>query len=137
MWWKRLSKLWSGSSSDDKSADGRKPTPSAQSLEALLQELRARSEDIHPSDVVLFPEPLRSTVNFAIRIGRINLTEMAKRLNMNTARTREIADVLVARHLLYVSPKSDESETIYETRVSSMTRPLTRPPSDIWKKLDD
>ena len=136
MWWKKLSRLWGGSSSASK-VEEYKPAPASDPIEALLQELRGRSEDIHPSDVMLFPEPLRSTVNFAIRIGRINLTEMAKRMNKDKIKTREIADVLVARHLLYISPTSDEKETTYETRVSSMTRPLTRPASDIWKKLDD
>jgi hypothetical protein len=134
MWWKKLSSA--GRNSSEKKEDPR-PVRSSDPLEALLQELRERIEDIHPSDVVLFPEPLRSTVNFAIRIGRISLSDMAKRMNMDKAKTKEIADLLVKRNLLHIAAESNETETIYQTRLSAKTRPLTRPASDLWKKLDD
>lgn len=108
-----------------------------QELQRLLDELRSRTEDIRPSDVVGFSEPLRSTLNFAQRIGRISLTEMADMLAIERRDARKIAHLLVARKLLHVSSPSSAQETYYETRLSAMTRPLSRPAPDIWKKVDD
>ena len=108
-----------------------------QALDRTLDELRARTDDIRPSDVVGFSEPLRSTLNFALRIGRISLTELVGMLEIEREPARQIAGFLVARNLLHVSAQSSESETYYETRLSAQTRPLRRPPPDIWKKVDD
>jgi hypothetical protein len=106
-------------------------------LQDTLDELRSRAEDIRPSDVVSFSEPLRSALNFAQRIGRISLTEMAGMLAIERRHARQIAQLLVARKLLHISPLSSPTETYYETRLSAMTRPLSRPAPDIWKKVDD
>jgi hypothetical protein len=108
-----------------------------QELDRTLSELRAGTDDIRPSDVVSFSEPLRSALNFALRIGRISLTELAGRLEIGRDPASQIADFLVRRNLLHVSALSSESETYYETRLSALTRPLRRPPPDIWKKVDD
>jgi len=35
-----------------------------------------------------------------------------------------------------VSRFSNSEETYYESRISALSRPLSRPPSDIWKKID-
>lgn len=106
-------------------------------LERALQELKAGAEDIRPSDVVMFSEPLRSVLSSAVRRGQISLTELAEQLEFTREQTSQVADILVARNLFRLSPRSTDEEPYYETRMSSMTRPLTRPPSDIWKKLDD
>jgi hypothetical protein len=108
-----------------------------QGLDRTLDELRARTDDIRPSDVVSFSEPLRSTLNSALRIGRISLTDLAGMLEVERGPARKIAGFLVARNLLHISASSSESETYYETRLSAQTRPLHRPPTDIWKKVDD
>jgi hypothetical protein len=49
---------------------------------------------------------------------------------------KRIADLLIKRHLFDLSRFATEAEPYYEARLSAMTRPLTRPPSDIWKKID-
>jgi hypothetical protein len=49
-------------------------------FETMIKELEERQEDIRPSDVVLFSEPMRSAVNFVIRLGRFSLTEFAEKL---------------------------------------------------------
>jgi hypothetical protein len=108
-----------------------------QGLDRTLNELQARTDDIRPSDVVSFSEPLRSTLNFALRIGRISLTDLAGMLEIERDPARKIASFLVARKLLHVSANSSETETYYETRLSAQTRPLHRPPPDIWKKVDN
>ena len=106
-------------------------------FEIAIKELESRKEDIRPSDVVLFSEPLRSSVNFVIRLGRFSLTEFAEKLpNFTRDEVKRIADLLVLRHLFDVSRFSTEAEPYYEARLSAMTRPLSRPPSDIWKKID-
>lgn len=137
MWWQKLSKL--GKSRREQAAAGkdRSANDGVFDLEQTLHEMRERTEDIRPSDVVLLPEPLRSTLNFAIRVGRISLTDFAKMMKLNIAQSRQLTELLVARNILHNSRLSNEKETFYETRLSAMTRPLTRPPSDIWKKLDE
>ncbi len=106
-------------------------------FERALSEVSAGKGDIRPSDVVVFSEPLRTALNRAIRIGRISLTDLAKEMDLEREQTREIAAILIIRHLFQLSAFSNEKETFYETRLSAMTRPMARPPSDIFKKLDN
>lgn len=101
-----------------------------------LKELEARTEDIRPSDVVLFSEPLRTALNFVIRLGRFSLTEFAEKLEFTREQTGRIAEILIERNLFVKSRFSNAEETFYESRLSALTRPLSRPPSDIWKKID-
>ena len=105
-------------------------------FQTALKELEERKEDIRPSDVVLFSEPLRSALNFVIRLGRFSLTEFAEKLEFTLEQSKQLADILVARNLFAVSRFSNAEETFSESRLSAMTRPLSRPPSDIWKKID-
>ncbi len=105
--------------------------------ELAVKELEERTEDIRPSDVVLFSEPLRSALNFVIRLGRFSLTEFAEKLEFTRDETKKIADMLVERNLFEVSRFSNAEETFYEARLSALTRPLKRPPSDLWKKIDE
>jgi len=102
----------------------------------ILGELKDGVDDIRPSEVVTFSEPLRSTLNLAIRNGRMSLTEFSTQLEIEREEAREIAEVLITRRLFVVSSLSNEQETHYETRVSAMTRPMKRPPMDLLKKLD-
>jgi hypothetical protein len=104
--------------------------------EIAIKELEARTEDIRPSDVVLFSEPLRSALNFAIRLGRFNLTEFAEKLEFTREETRKIADLLVKLNLFEVTKFSTLEETYYQSRISGGTRPLNRQPSGIWKKIE-
>jgi hypothetical protein len=101
-----------------------------------LKELEDRTEDIRPSDVVLFSEPLRSALNFAIRLGRFSLTEFAEKLEFTRDETKKIADLLVERNLFEVTKFSTAEETYYQSRLSAMTRPMKRVALDVWKKLD-
>ena len=105
-------------------------------FEVVLKELQTHTEDVRPSDVVLFSEPLRSALNFVIRLGRFSLTEFAEKLEFPREDTKKIADLLVERKLFEVTRFSTAEETYYQARLSASTRPLTRPPSDIWKKID-
>lgn len=137
--WRRKSNKAQKAADEEQSRAGNNANNEGQfDLERILKELGERREDIRPSDVVMFPEPLRSTLNTAIRIGRISLTDFAKLMGgMDVENARQLTELLAARNLFHVSPLSDDKETYYETRLSAMTRPLTRPPSDIWKKLDE
>jgi len=103
----------------------------------IISELKAGSEDIRPSDVVTYSEPLRSALNLAVRNAMMSLTELEKELQIGHEQAREVAELLVARHLFVKSALSNEKETFYETRLSAMTRPMKRPPLDLLKKLDD
>jgi hypothetical protein len=106
-------------------------------FEVSIKELEERQEDLRPSGVVLLSEPLRSAVNFVVRLGRFSLTEFAEKLpEFNREQVKQIADILIKRKLFDLSRFATEAEPYYEARLSAMTRPLTRPPSDIWKKID-
>ena len=104
--------------------------------EIAIKELEARTEDLRPSDVVLFSEPLRSALNFAIRLGRFSLTEFEEKLGFTREETKNIADILVKLNLFEVTRFSTAEETYYQSRISGGTRPLNRQPSGIWKKIE-
>jgi len=101
-----------------------------------LKELEASTEDIRPSDILLFSEPLASALNFVIRLGRFSLTEFSEKLDFTQGQAKKLADILVKRNLFEVTKFSTAEESYYQSRISGGTRPLKRPPSDIWKKLD-
>lgn len=104
--------------------------------ELAVRELEERTEDIRPSDIILFSEPLRSALNFVIRLGRFSLTEFVEKLPFTREETKRLADLLVQRNLFSVASYSTAEETYYESRLTAMTRPLKKPPSDIWKKAN-
>ena len=136
MWWKKLSRSGKSEESPNKQISevaGDGPFD----FERTLRELSERKDDIRPSDVVVFAEPLRSTLNFAIQIGKISLTDFANMMSIDISQARQLTELLVARNLLHVSPFSNKNEVFYETRVSTMTRPLVRVKNNILKKLDE
>jgi len=106
-------------------------------FERALQELKSGNEDIRPSDVVVFSEPLRSALNQAIRVGRISLTDFLKLLDLDREQGKQIISILVERHLFFISTFTSQVDTFYETRLSASTRPMTRLRPDVWKKVDD
>jgi predicted transcriptional regulator len=105
-------------------------------FERTLLELQNRKDDIRPSDVILFSEPLRSALNFVIRLGRFSLTEFNEKLGFTREQARRVTELLIQRNLIVVSRFSTTEETYYESRLSALTRPLSRPSLDIWKKID-
>ncbi|MBI5952120.1 MAG: hypothetical protein HY865_10710 [Chloroflexi bacterium] len=102
----------------------------------ILKELELRVEDIRPSDIVLFSEPLRTALNFTVRVGRFSLTEFTERLGFTREESKTIADFLVKLNLFEVNKYSTAEETYYMSRISGATRPMKRPPSGIWKKIE-
>lgn len=106
-------------------------------FELAIKELEERKDDIRPSDVVMFSEPLRSALNTVIRLGRFSLTEFNESLPFSREEVKKIADLLIQRNLFVLSRFATEREPYYEARLSAMTRPLKRPPSEFWKKIDD
>jgi len=105
-------------------------------FERTVSELQNRKEDIRPSDVILFSEPLRSALNYVIRLGRFSLTEFSEKLGFTREQARKVTELLIQRNLIVVSRFSTTDETYYESRLSALTRPLSRPSLDIWKKID-
>jgi len=95
-----------------------------------IKELEAVTEDIQPSDIMLFSEPLGSALYFVNRIGRFSLTEFSEKLEFTREETKNILDILVKRNLFAVSKFSTVEETFYESHHSA----LSRPSSGIWKK---
>lgn len=105
--------------------------------ETALRELSARAGDIKPSDVILFSEPLRSALNFVIRLRRFPLQTFAEKLGVTREEARQIADLLAQRNLFHKQPSpADADETFYEARLSAPARPVSKKPLDIWKKIE-
>jgi hypothetical protein len=104
--------------------------------ELALNQIQANKTDMMPSDILGFSEPLRSALNAMVRLGRFSLTEFTTQLGFTREQTKNIADALVQRKLFEIATYSTEKETYYVAHLSGSTRPLTRPPSDIWKKID-
>lgn len=104
--------------------------------ELALKQIQANKADMMPSDILGFSEPLRSALNAMVRLGRFSLTEFTEKLGFTREETKIIANALVKRKLFEVASYSNEQETFYVSHLSGSTRPLTRPPSDIWKKID-
>ena len=120
MRWKKLSK--GGKSSDEQKAKAADDGPF--DFERTLRELQERKENLRPSDAVLFPKPLRSTLRFAIRIGKISLTDFAKMMELDISQARRLAELLEARKLFHASPFSNDKEIFYDAGLSLITRPL-------------
>jgi hypothetical protein len=106
--------------------------------EIAFRELSSRTGDVKPSDVVLFSEPLRSALNFVIRLKRFSLATFCEKLGFTRYQSRRIADILVERHLFFLQPDpSNPDEIFYEARLSAPARPSTiRKSVDIWKKIE-
>ena len=122
MWWKKLSKT--GKPSDEQTVKATDDGPF--DFERTIRELQERKEDLLPSDAALFPEPLRSTLSFALRIGKISLTDFAKMMRLDVSQARRLAELLMARKLFRFSPFSSKKETFYEAGSASITCPLPR-----------
>ena len=84
---------------------------SESTYEIAMKELEARTEDIRPSDVVLFSVPLRSALSFVIRLGRFSLSEFEEKLEFTRDETKKVADLLVERNLFEVTRFSTAEET--------------------------
>jgi hypothetical protein len=122
MWWKKSSK--GDKSSDEQTVKAADDGPF--DFERTVRELQERKEDLRPADAALFPEPLRSTLNFAIRIGKISLTDFANRMELDIPQARRLAELLMERKLFRFSPFSNKKETFYDAGSASITRPLPR-----------
>jgi len=87
-------------------------------FEQIIQELEIKKEPIRLPDVVMFSEPLRSTLNYALQAKRFNLTDLSGQLQFTREQARRIAALLIERGFLdvHASPFDDEPE--YETRLS-------------------
>lgn len=106
-------------------------------FDEICKQLRDRKDDLFPTDVNVFPEPLLSTLHYALRVGRISLSELMKRLDVKAEQGRELADLLVKRNLFRLSAFSKTDDVFYETRLSTSTRPLMRPKLGVWKNTDE
>ena len=120
MWQKKANK--SDGASDEQATGAVDDAPF--DVERILSELHEREEDIGPADVALFPEPLRSTLNFAIQIGKISLEDFASRLGLDIPQARRLAALLAAKKFFRISSFSAGQAIFYEVGHASITRPL-------------
>jgi hypothetical protein len=95
-------------------------------LDRALHELKKGKGDIRPDDVVTFSEPLASALNQAIRLGRFSFSVFAELLKADSGQAQQIMNILVQRHLFYLSAFTSSNDTFYETRLSASTQPLQR-----------
>lgn len=83
----------------------------------IIQELESSKDNIRSSEVVMFSEPLRSTLSFALKKKSFNLTEFAEKLQFTREQSRRIAEILVERNFLNILTSPYDEEPKYETRV--------------------
>jgi len=84
----------------------------------IIQELESSKENILPAEVVMFSEPLRSTLDFALDHKRFNLSEFTEQLKFTREQSRRIAELLTERNFLNILTSPYEEEPQYETRFS-------------------
>jgi hypothetical protein len=84
---------------------------------------------------MFFSDPLRSTLNFVNRAGKVSLTELTEKLGFTREEAKQVADVLLARKFFTLASASTEEEPIYESHLSSASRPARRPAPDLWGKI--
>lgn len=106
-------------------------------FESICKQIKGHKGEIRAADLDSLPEPVCSTLQYVLRIGRISLTDFSKRLDVKPEQARQLADLLVARNLFQLSSFSNPQEIFYETRHTTVTRPLARPLLGSWKKIDD
>jgi hypothetical protein len=87
-------------------------------FEQIIQELETSKSAIRLSDVVMFSEPLRSTLNFAMQAKRLNLTQVTDELKFTRDQSRQIAALLVERGFLKILSSPYDEEPEYETHLA-------------------
>ena len=107
-------------------------------LGSFLQELKDRpQEQIMPSDVVKFSDPLRAVFTHATREGKITFSKMNVILDLTEAETQQVVDYIVEKGFL-CAPSPLDIEPVYETRFEVRTRRKEDViPKDILSKLDN
>jgi len=87
-------------------------------FEQIIQELESSKEAIRSADVVMFSEPLRSTLNFALQTKRFNLTQITEELKFTREQSRRIVALLVERSFLKILSSPYDQEPEYETQLA-------------------
>ena len=87
-------------------------------FDQIVQELEISKEAIRLSDVVMFSEPLRSTLNFALQAKHFNLTEFTENLKFTRDQSRQIAELLAERGFLKILSSPYDQEPEYETQLT-------------------
>ncbi len=106
--------------------------------ETAVREISDCAGDLKPSDVILFSEPLRSALNFVIRLRRFALSVFEEKLGFTREQTEHIVNLLVERNLFHqrADDPAAAGEAQYEARLSAPARPISKKPLDIWKKIE-
>jgi hypothetical protein len=87
-------------------------------FEQIIQELESSKEAIRLSNVVMFSEPLRSTLSFALQAKRFSLTELTEQLKFTRDQSRRIAELLAERGFLKILSGPYNQEPEYETQLT-------------------
>ncbi|MEJ5241155.1 MAG: hypothetical protein WHS87_08155 [Anaerolineales bacterium] len=105
-------------------------------FEKLLLELDSHHGEIRPSDIGEFSNDLRAWLNFVLRLGSFSLKDLYTHLGLKIEQAQALADRLVLRNFIRLDETSSAENPRYETRFSSHTRPLGKPSTDLWKKIE-
>lgn len=95
----------------------------------------SRCEGIRPSDLLILPSPLDTTIGQIMRRGSMTLQEMAGALRLHIDETQQIGDILIAKGFLTVTPHTSHNETIYTVRLAPHRR--THSKTGLWTPLDN
>ncbi len=108
-------------------------------FDRLQRELKKRSkvEGITPADAMDLPEPLRTTMNKIMRNGSMTLSELAAELELKTAETRRLGEMLIEKGFLKSTEREADGEVIYRTRFARARKRGRGVPLEVWEALDD
>jgi hypothetical protein len=117
---------------------GRAARKEEEMFDRLQRELKKRSkvEGITPADAMDLPEPLRTAMNKIMRKGSMTLSELTTELNLKTAKTRRLGEILIEKGFLNSTERKADDEIVYRTRFAKSRKRGRGVPLDVWEKLD-
>ena len=97
----------------------------------MLENLGDRN--LTATDIVSLKEPLRSVLTNAIRVGKVQLKDFARDLNLSTDGATQVADRLVKRGLFHY-----RDGEMYDVRASGKTYSHENSRTvELWAKFDN
>ena len=94
---------------------------------------RLGDRDLTATDIVTLTEPLRTVLTNAMRVGHVQLDDLASELGLSLRGASRVANLLVKKGMFHPT-----SETTFSVRVSGWTHRHEGPHTDdLWKKIDN
>jgi hypothetical protein len=90
-------------------------------------------EGVTPADIAELPDPLRESLQEALRVGTISLSKLAGDIGLDRKQARRVAELLVDRGFLTLMTRPSDRKTVYRIRLAR--RKGRDVPTDIWSSI--